>query len=114
MGNNTYNTFVALQISKTHFSPVLVYTPTNMSDHHYKFNVTMTCGGCSGAIERVLKKLDEQVSKITTSLSTPRPQTSPPLTRCPTRPCSRRLRRPARRSTQERPMELLWLYKRGQ
>merc|ERR1712029_748301 len=55
---NTYNTFVALQISKTHFSPVLVYTPTNMSDHHYKFNVTMTCGGCSGAIERVLKKLE--------------------------------------------------------
>merc|ERR1712000_103520 len=37
---------------------ILVYTPTNMSDHHYKFNVTMTCGGCSGAIERVLKKLD--------------------------------------------------------
>jgi copper chaperone len=30
-----------------------------MSDHHqYKFNVTMTCGGCSGAVERVLKKLD--------------------------------------------------------
>lgn len=29
-----------------------------MSDHQYKFNVTMTCGGCSGAVERVLKKLD--------------------------------------------------------
>lgn len=29
-----------------------------MSDHNYKFNVTMTCGGCSGAVERVLKKLD--------------------------------------------------------
>ncbi|KAJ5602151.1 hypothetical protein N7510_011685 [Penicillium lagena] len=29
-----------------------------MSDHTYKFNVTMTCGGCSGAVERVLKKLD--------------------------------------------------------
>ncbi|CAL5870005.1 uncharacterized protein PFLUO_LOCUS4238 [Penicillium psychrofluorescens] len=29
-----------------------------MSDHMYKFNVTMTCGGCSGAVERVLKKLD--------------------------------------------------------
>jgi copper chaperone len=29
-----------------------------MSDHHYKFNVTMTCGGCSGAVERVLKKLE--------------------------------------------------------
>jgi len=29
-----------------------------MADHTYKFNVTMTCGGCSGAVERVLKKLD--------------------------------------------------------
>jgi len=29
-----------------------------MGEHNYKFNVTMTCGGCSGAVERVLKKLD--------------------------------------------------------
>ncbi|KAJ5772825.1 hypothetical protein N7457_007721 [Penicillium paradoxum] len=29
-----------------------------MSDHQYKFGVTMTCGGCSGAVERVLKKLE--------------------------------------------------------
>lgn len=29
-----------------------------MSDHTYNFNITMTCGGCSGAVERVLKKLD--------------------------------------------------------
>ncbi|SLM40406.1 iron copper transporter [Lasallia pustulata] len=29
-----------------------------MAEHHYKFNITMTCGGCSGAVERVLKKLD--------------------------------------------------------
>lgn len=29
-----------------------------MSEHQYKFNVTMTCGGCSGAINRVLGKLD--------------------------------------------------------
>ncbi|KAI7197247.1 hypothetical protein KC316_g4266 [Hortaea werneckii] len=29
-----------------------------MAEHNYKFNVTMTCGGCSGAIERVLKKLE--------------------------------------------------------
>ncbi|KAK7920755.1 hypothetical protein PG985_008777 [Apiospora marii] len=29
-----------------------------MSDHTYKFGVHMTCGGCSGAIDRVLKKLD--------------------------------------------------------
>lgn len=26
--------------------------------HTYKFNVAMSCGGCSGAIDRVLKKLD--------------------------------------------------------
>jgi copper chaperone len=30
-----------------------------MADTHtYEFNVTMTCGGCSGAIDRVLKKLE--------------------------------------------------------
>ncbi|KAF2100829.1 putative heavy metal ion transporter [Rhizodiscina lignyota] len=29
-----------------------------MSSHNYKFNVTMSCGGCSGAIDRVLKKLE--------------------------------------------------------
>lgn len=29
-----------------------------MSEHTYDFNITMTCGGCSGAVERVLKKLD--------------------------------------------------------
>ncbi|KAH7021266.1 heavy-metal-associated domain-containing protein [Microdochium trichocladiopsis] len=29
-----------------------------MSDHTYEFTVTMTCGGCSGAVDRVLKKLD--------------------------------------------------------
>ncbi len=27
-------------------------------EHQYKFNVSMSCGGCSGAVERVLKKLD--------------------------------------------------------
>jgi len=29
-----------------------------MSTHTYKFNIAMSCGGCSGAVERVLKKLD--------------------------------------------------------
>ncbi|KAI9039527.1 copper metallochaperone ATX1 [Aspergillus affinis] len=29
-----------------------------MSEHQYKFNVAMSCGGCSGAVERVLKKLE--------------------------------------------------------
>ncbi|KAJ1309511.1 hypothetical protein OPQ81_006285 [Rhizoctonia solani] len=27
-----------------------------MSEQTYKFNVVMTCSGCSGAIDRVLKK----------------------------------------------------------
>ncbi|PHH92290.1 hypothetical protein CDD83_8104 [Cordyceps sp. RAO-2017] len=26
--------------------------------HTYEFNVAMSCGGCSGAIDRVLKKLE--------------------------------------------------------
>nr|UZP47905.1 putative iron copper transporter [Cladonia uncialis subsp. uncialis] len=26
--------------------------------HHYKFDITMTCSGCSGAVERVLKKTE--------------------------------------------------------
>lgn len=29
-----------------------------MADHTYKFDVAMSCGGCSGAIERVLKRLE--------------------------------------------------------
>lgn len=29
-----------------------------MATHTYEFNVTMTCGGCSGAIERVLSRMD--------------------------------------------------------
>ena len=39
-----------------------------MADHTYNFNITMTCGGCSGAVERVLKKLD----------GNPSPPPSPP------------------------------------
>ncbi|KAJ5129222.1 Heavy metal-associated domain HMA [Penicillium bovifimosum] len=40
-----------------------------MSDHQYKFGVTMTCGGCSGAVERVLKKL-QGVKSFDVSLET--------------------------------------------
>ncbi|KAJ9619656.1 Cytosolic copper metallochaperone [Taxawa tesnikishii (nom. ined.)] len=40
-----------------------------MSEHNYKFNVTMTCGGCSGAVERVLKRLDG-VKSFDVSLNT--------------------------------------------
>lgn len=29
-----------------------------MADHTYKFNVSMSCGGCSGAVDRVLKRLE--------------------------------------------------------
>ncbi|KAK1836139.1 hypothetical protein QBC39DRAFT_367528 [Podospora conica] len=35
----------------------------------YKFNVAMSCGGCSGAVERVLKKL-EGVKSYDVSLET--------------------------------------------
>ncbi|KAI0035086.1 copper chaperone taha, partial [Vararia minispora EC-137] len=28
------------------------------SDHSYEFNVKMTCGGCSGAVTRVLQKAE--------------------------------------------------------
>ncbi|KAJ9642582.1 Cytosolic copper metallochaperone [Coniosporium tulheliwenetii] len=40
-----------------------------MSEHNYKFNVAMSCGGCSGAVERVLKKLDG-VKSFNVSLDT--------------------------------------------
>jgi copper chaperone len=29
-----------------------------MAEHTYKFDIKMTCGGCSGAVERVLKRLE--------------------------------------------------------
>ncbi|KAH6971773.1 hypothetical protein BGZ61DRAFT_532785 [Ilyonectria robusta] len=50
-----------------------------MSESHtYEFNVSMSCGGCSGAIDRVLKKLEgvdsyevsleNQTAKVVTGL----------------------------------------------
>ncbi|KAH8175471.1 heavy-metal-associated domain-containing protein [Sarocladium implicatum] len=49
-----------------------------MASHTYEFNITMTCGGCSGAVDRVLKKLDgvesyevsleDQKAKVVTGL----------------------------------------------
>ena len=42
-----------------------------MAEHNYKFNVTMTCGGCSGAVERVLKKLDGAPFHTTPHYTTP-------------------------------------------
>ncbi|EGW34109.1 antioxidant and copper/iron homeostasis protein [Spathaspora passalidarum NRRL Y-27907] len=38
-----------------------------MSGHLYHFDVAMSCSGCSGAVERVLNRLDG-VSKIDISL----------------------------------------------
>ncbi|ABN65009.1 antioxidant and copper/iron homeostasis protein [Scheffersomyces stipitis CBS 6054] len=38
-----------------------------MSGHKYHFDVSMSCSGCSGAVDRVLKKLDG-VSDIDISL----------------------------------------------
>ncbi|KAI9832966.1 MAG: Cytosolic copper metallochaperone [Phylliscum demangeonii] len=31
---------------------------SSSSSHEYTYQVTMTCGGCSGAVERVLKRLE--------------------------------------------------------
>lgn len=39
-----------------------------MADHEYKFNVSMSCGGCSGAIERVLKKLEGRITPVYTCI----------------------------------------------
>ncbi|CCD25730.1 copper metallochaperone ATX1 NDAI_0F04120 [Naumovozyma dairenensis CBS 421] len=39
-----------------------------MAENHYQFNVVMTCSGCSNAINRVLTKLEPEVSKIDISL----------------------------------------------
>ena len=38
------------------------------ADHTYKFNVSMSCGGCSGAVNRVLGKLDGMSSLLSTLL----------------------------------------------
>ena len=106
-----------------------VPTKPNMSEHTYKFNVSMSCGGCSGAVDRVLKKLDGMCTLCAPNVSDmQRPRTPPcfppdadafyvqasnhmrylsnlrlrPLSQSPllsTRPFSRPSRRPARRST---------------
>ncbi|KAG5930744.1 hypothetical protein E4U53_002141 [Claviceps sorghi] len=49
-----------------------------MATHTYEFNVSMSCGGCSGAIDRVLKKmegiesyevsLEKQTARVVTGL----------------------------------------------
>ncbi|KAN0079270.1 hypothetical protein V8E54_004484 [Elaphomyces granulatus] len=31
---------------------------SEQEQHQYKFDITMNCRGCSGAVERVLKKLE--------------------------------------------------------
>ncbi|KAK4655836.1 Cytosolic copper metallochaperone [Podospora pseudocomata] len=41
----------------------------NGQEHKYHFNIVMSCGGCSGAVDRVLKKL-EGVKSYTVSLET--------------------------------------------
>ncbi|KAF4625019.1 hypothetical protein G7Y89_g13146 [Cudoniella acicularis] len=40
-----------------------------IAEHKYKFDVTMSCGGCSGAVNRVLGKL-EGVKSYDVSLDT--------------------------------------------
>ncbi|KXX82320.1 Metal homeostasis factor ATX1 [Madurella mycetomatis] len=38
--------------------PAPAAAPVAEGEHKYLFNVSMSCGGCSGAVERVLKKLE--------------------------------------------------------
>lgn len=108
-----------------HLSPIKQATTDTMAETHtYDFDITMTCGGCSGAIDRVLKKLQRWLAPLslpwgvcrpsdsadrlsplqpraTRSRSkTRRPRSSP---RCPTRRCWKRLSRRAKRSTLPRP-----------
>jgi copper chaperone CopZ len=35
--------------------------------HTYKFDVAMSCNGCSGAVERVLKKLEGEFDRLSGS-----------------------------------------------
>jgi hypothetical protein len=41
-------------------SPDVVAAPNAdvAAEHKYQFNVSMSCGGCSGAIDRVLKRME--------------------------------------------------------
>lgn len=48
----------ALKLDSGHLSFNLTSPENTMADHQYKFNISMSCGGCSGAVERVLKKLE--------------------------------------------------------
>lgn len=49
-----------------------------MADTHtYKFNVSMSCSGCSGAVDRVLKKLDGKQLPIRTQSERSHPSVSP-------------------------------------
>lgn len=100
-------------------------TPAAAEQHTYKFDIAMSCGGCSGAVDRVLKKLDglspplllqlyvitnanphRQASRSTKSPSKSRPPSSRPSRRFPTTRSSGRLPRRARRSIRARPTAL--------
>jgi copper chaperone len=57
---SAYGVFYTSPYSNTTLqrSPFYYQKTRNMSEHNYKFNVAMSCSGCSGAVERVLKRLD--------------------------------------------------------
>lgn len=38
--------------------------PKELSEHAYIFRINMTCGGCSGAVNRVLSKLEGSASLL--------------------------------------------------
>jgi copper chaperone len=67
-----------------------VEAQTEGAEHTYKFNVSMSCGGCSGAVNRVLGKLDGMYSSSSSLLHRPSPFPPPPSTSlapsCPSAP----------------------------
>jgi copper chaperone CopZ len=65
-----------------------------MSTHTYKFNIGMSCGGCSGAVERVLKKLDgEYLRSSAANVTGANPSRRRVLQRLPRNPDRRDRRR---------------------
>ncbi|KAG2349843.1 copper chaperone taha [Suillus weaverae] len=43
---------------------------SEVTEHKYQLNVKMTCGGCSGAVTRVLTKAQQEVSSFDVNLET--------------------------------------------
>lgn len=85
-GKQTYTPQLTDFRNPAKYVPIRIQHTANMSDTHtYEFNVSMSCGGCSGAIDRVLKKLDgmSAAQSAYLPLSVPRTYIEPAATTTP-------------------------------